>query len=40
MVAKRTGVGVERRVFDWGRIGVFIDPDGNGCELKSYALKP
>lgn len=28
------GIAVERLAFDWGRIGVFIDPDGNRCELK------
>jgi lactoylglutathione lyase len=29
------GVPVERQSFVWGRIGVFTDPDGNRCELKS-----
>lgn len=29
------GVQVERFSFEWGRIGVFNDPDGNRCELKS-----
>ncbi|MGH8504628.1 MAG: VOC family protein [Stenotrophobium sp.] len=28
------GVPVESQSFDWGRIGVFTDPDGNRCELK------
>ena len=28
------GVAVERKVFDWGTVGTFIDPDGNACELK------
>lgn len=28
------GVEVERRDFDWGKIGIFADPDGNVCELK------
>lgn len=32
---KAKGVPVESRSFDWGRIGVFTDPDGNRCELKS-----
>lgn len=26
---------VERLSFDWGRIAVFNDPDGNRCEMKS-----
>lgn len=29
------GVEVKRYSYDWGRIGVFTDPDGNRCELKS-----
>lgn len=29
------GILVERQSFDWGCIGVFTDPDGNRCELKS-----
>lgn len=29
------GVAVEVLEFDWGVIGVFSDPDGNRCELKS-----
>ncbi len=29
------GVDVELRDFDWGRVGTFIDPDGNACELKN-----
>lgn len=28
------GVAVEVKIFSWGEIGVFIDPDGNRCELK------
>jgi lactoylglutathione lyase len=28
-------VAVEEQTFDWGDIGVFVDPDGNRCELKS-----
>ena len=29
------GVSVERKTFDWGRVGTFHDPDGNACELKN-----
>lgn len=29
------GVSVDVRVFDWGTIGVIIDPEGNRIELKS-----
>ncbi len=32
---QRKGIPVERQSFDWGQIGVFADPDGNRCELKS-----
>lgn len=28
------GVPVEVKQFSWGVIGVFVDPDGNRCELK------
>jgi lactoylglutathione lyase len=28
-------VEVEELSFDWGEIGVFLDPDGNRCELKN-----
>jgi lactoylglutathione lyase len=28
-------VAVEELTFDWGEIGVFVDPDGNRCELKN-----
>lgn len=28
------GVDVEVKVFDWGTVGTFLDPDGNACELK------
>jgi lactoylglutathione lyase len=28
-----SGVAVEVLRFDWGVIGVFVDPDGNPCEL-------
>lgn len=28
------GVEVEVKVYEWGTIGVFSDPDGNRCELK------
>lgn len=28
------GVAVDVRVFDWGTVGTFADPDGNLCELK------
>jgi lactoylglutathione lyase len=28
-------VAVEEQTFDWGEIGVFVDPDGNRCELKN-----
>lgn len=31
------GVEVTVQSFDWGVIGVFIDPDGNRCELKNAA---
>lgn len=31
------GVDVEIREFGWGTIGVFLDPDGNRCELKDQA---
>ncbi|WP_342076515.1 VOC family protein [Yoonia sp. SS1-5] len=29
------GVDVTVRVFDWGKVGTFHDPDGNACELKN-----
>lgn len=29
------GCPVERLSFEWGRIGVFTDPDGNRCELRN-----
>ena len=29
------GVTVERKTFDWGRVGTFNDPDGNACEFKN-----
>lgn len=29
------GVDVEVKVFDWGTVGTFMDPDGNKCELKN-----
>lgn len=31
---RRKGVDVEVKVFEWGVVGTFIDPDGNACELK------
>jgi lactoylglutathione lyase len=31
------GQKVELESYEWGRIGVFTDPDGNRCELKSVA---
>ena len=31
---RKHGVDVKIRVFDWGIVGTFIDPDGNPCELK------
>jgi len=37
LVLVSKGVAVARRVFDWGRIGVVVDPDGNCCELTSAA---
>lgn len=30
------GVEVEVKVLPWGAIGVFLDPDGNRCELKNF----
>ena len=30
------GVDVQVLIFDWGTIGVFLDPDGNRCELKDH----
>lgn len=30
---RRAGTAVDLLSFDWGAIGVFIDPDGNPCEL-------
>jgi lactoylglutathione lyase len=32
---REPGVAVELQSFDWGEIGVFMDPDGNRCELKT-----
>jgi lactoylglutathione lyase len=32
---RKRSVAVEELTFDWGKIGVFIDPDGNRCELKN-----
>jgi lactoylglutathione lyase len=32
------GAQVQRLSYEWGSIGVFIDPDGNRCELKSSQL--
>ena len=29
------GLTVDVRVYDWGTVGTFIDPDGNACELKN-----
>ncbi len=29
------GVDVDVRQYDWGRVGTFVDPDGNACELKN-----
>ncbi len=29
------GVNVDVRDYTWGRVGTFIDPDGNACELKN-----
>ena len=29
------GVAVDLHEFSWGAIGVFVDPDGNRCELKN-----
>ena len=31
---------VERLSFEWGRIGVFKDPDGNRCEMKNAPSFP
>ena len=28
-------VAVDLHEFSWGAIGVFVDPDGNRCELKN-----
>lgn len=30
------GVEVEVRTLPWGSIGIFLDPDGNRCELKNF----
>lgn len=35
MELRERGVSVEIHAFDWGVIGVFLDPDGNRCELKN-----
>jgi lactoylglutathione lyase len=32
---RKRSVAVEELTFDWGKIGVFVDPDGNRCELKN-----
>jgi len=29
------GVDVDVRYYTWGRVGTFLDPDGNACELKN-----
>jgi lactoylglutathione lyase len=31
---RSAGVPVDHLRFDWGEIGVFVDPDGNRCEFK------
>ena len=30
------GVEVEIKVFDWGTVGCFVDPDGNRGEFKDH----
>ena len=32
---RKRGVVVETKMFDWGVVGTFTDPDGNACELKN-----
>jgi hypothetical protein len=32
---RERSVAVEELIFDWGKIGVFFDSDGNRCELKN-----
>jgi lactoylglutathione lyase len=34
-VLAEKGVAVEVKIFDWGTVGSFIDPDGNACEFKN-----
>ena len=36
---ERRGVAVAVRIFSWGVVGRFLDPDGNACEMKD-ALDP
>ncbi len=31
---RERGVSIDVRMFDWGTIGVIIDPEGNRIELK------
>ena len=32
---RNRSVAVQVLTFEWGEIGVFVDPDGNRCELKN-----
>ncbi|MCT7377039.1 VOC family protein [Chelativorans salis] len=32
---RERGVEVEIKSFSWGTVGIFMDPDGNACELKN-----
>lgn len=31
---ERDAVSVQIKEYNWGTVGIFIDPDGNACELK------
>lgn len=33
-ILRAQGVEVTVTQYDWGRVGTFLDPDGNACELK------
>jgi len=32
---RSNGVDVDVKIFSWGQVGTFHDPDGNKCELKN-----
>ena len=35
-VLRTHDVAVVHRRFDWGEVGMFVDPDGNRCEIKAH----